>query len=191
MQWHKPDLKLKIHNEGVEKLVDCVNSWCRAVWENSRNGKHSQPLLVIGGNPGIGKTHCLKRIWAWHRVHAFRMMTYEGPGWRRPPSIVFYDWTSVAECPQDTYATTSDDIFAASVAMLDDVGTEVDQYKSGVPTARLERILGGRERMFTVITTNIRSELWQARWSHRVQDRLLRHSTVVELFGVPSYAAQS
>jgi len=75
----------------------------------------------------------------------------------------------------------------ACLLLLDDVGAEVDRYKSGEPTERLRALLDARAGHFTVISTNLPPAMWSIRYDARVEDRMLRNSIIVDLHNVPPW----
>lgn len=84
-----------------------------------------------------------------------------------------------------------DDAFENDLVILDDIGAETDQYKSGIPNDKLCQILSRREKRFTVVTTNIAPQNWMERFDGRINDRLCRNSVILDISGVPSYAITS
>jgi len=70
--------------------------------------------------------------------------------------------------------------------VLDDLGAETDRYRSGVPTARLQRVLELMEHRWLLITTNVPKDKWRERWDQRICSRL-EASAYISLFHVPDY----
>ncbi len=79
-----------------------------------------------------------------------------------------------------------DDLFRFECVVIDDIGADTDSFKIGAD--RLCQVLTRRERLFTVITTNIPSAQWHEQFDSRIADRLFRNSIIVEMNDVPSYA---
>ena len=81
------------------------------------------------------------------------------------------------------------DACAETLLIVDDIGAESDRFKSGKSTDALAYLLTRRQgRGFTMLTTNIAPTAWASRWDARVEDRLLRKSTVVDMSECPSWA---
>lgn len=144
------------------------------------NDKLGPKLLVLGGKNGIGKSHLAKAIVRYFRSCAI-MLSVDG-NWRsgEVPDGEFVEWAKIAE------SNPFDDIAewrraeGAALLVLDDVGADVDRFKTGLPTSNLARMLNARERRWTIITMNHPPATWAERFDKRVADRLHRHSQIVE-----------
>lgn len=77
---------------------------------------------------------------------------------------------------------------STTAVLMDDIGAEVDRYKTGHVTAILRNALDLRARRFTLVTTNIAPDAWTSTWDARVADRLLRDSVIVSLANTQSYS---
>lgn len=141
-------------------------------------------LLVLIGRSGCGKTHLAKA--SVRAANQIAMTGWEQGHWRTHiPSAVICDWPSFVDSDADGVAK---DLQDADLAALDDVGAEVDQYKSGKPAEILRRFLSLRAGKFTIVTTNVPQSAWAQKWDERVSDRLCRQSFIVDMTAVPSYA---
>lgn len=80
------------------------------------------------------------------------------------------------------------DVCDASLVIVDDLGTETDQFRSGAPTQRLCELLNACERKHLWATTNVPPAGWAAKWDQRVEDRLLSADVVV--VKAPSYRSE-
>lgn len=170
--WQDKWLKLERNHPQVNELADTMQFWCFDVVRNRR----FMPLLIVTGDNSTAKTHCLKRAAVYLR--AVSMFGYESGRWPRPIDVQLFEWSHLAKTKD---ALVLDSAGEADVLLLDDVGAEPDQYKSGEPIERLRQLLGQREGKFTMLTTNIPPALWTSRWDARVNDRLLRQSRIVTL----------
>jgi DNA replication protein DnaC len=70
---------------------------------------------------------------------------------------------------------------------LEDIGPEVDRFKTGEPTERLRELFNVMKNKWMVVTTNVPVADWEKRWDGRIMDRMLRNSVIVDMSGVPSY----
>lgn len=165
----------------VRQMAQCVQLWCADVYR----GKSDRKTLILAGDPGTGKTHCLDRAYLFAEDEA--ISAYCSGFWDNPFSHIYCSWTELIE---GELWDVFDDVCCADVAFVDDIGAETDKFKSGVPTERLSSLLNRRKEKFTMFTTNIHPNDWVKRWDPRVSDRLLRNSEVRLTFGVESWAAR-
>lgn len=165
-------------------MADAVQSWCAQV----RRHDQTKPLLTLAGEFGCGKSHALR---AAHRYVRGIYMDVWPALWPEPISIAFVEFTRFAkEVTEKDNTEHFDDVAAAAVAFIDDIGAEEDRFRSGAATRVLGDLLGARERKFTLCTTNIQPGQWRDRWDGRVEDRLWRRSVVCDLYD-PSHQATS
>ena len=169
-------------------MVDACEQWCRNVAKNSREGRS----LILCGPFGCGKTHSFN---ASRRYVGDVRMAVWPEFWVKPLNVMAARWGAlVRELTENDNREFGDDLLASDVAMLDDIGSEEDRFKSGAPTRILGDLLGEmhEERRFMFLTTNIAPDGWKARWDGRVEDRLLRlDAKIVNLWplGSESYAS--
>jgi len=78
-------------------------------------------------------------------------------------------------------ADAMQDSMQADILFLDDIGAESDKYKSAENVDALCQLLSRRERKWTLVTTNFRTEQWDQQFDARVADRLMRNSIVCDL----------
>lgn len=143
-------------------------------------------VIVLHGQPGCGKTHILRKLREFARAISVTAWSDGGWGRSRPPRSAFYSWPEVcAEINRKDFGSC-DDMAALDFVGIDDIGAENDDFKKS--TEVLCRILSGRERKFTGITTNIEPAAWDQRFDERVADRLQRNSVIVDMSKVPSFA---
>ena len=98
------------------------------------------------------------------------------------PGVMRCTWSDIADATSEQKGGLFTDTSTADLLSIDDVGSEVDQFRSGRPTENLREMLEVRHhrRGFTIITTNIPPGEWATRWDSRVADRLIRKSYVCE-----------
>jgi DNA replication protein DnaC len=181
-RWIKSWLGLDLYTEPVVAMANAVCQWCKSVLTHDAGF-----LLILAGDTGTGKTHCIDGARRWSRDS--HIAGWERGKWDNPWSSAYADWPSIIDSlVNDEKPELWDEIVSSDVVFVDDIGSEVDRFRSGQPTEMLRRFLGFREGRFTMATTNIRLEDWPKRWDLRVNDRLLRRSRISTTFGVPSYA---
>jgi len=171
-------------------MVDECETWCRNLAACGRDGR----AIVLTGPFGCGKTHAMRASSRY--VRDVRMSIWPEP-WAYPLTAMRVEWaTVVREVCENDNRDYCDDLLAADVAFIDDIGCEEDRYKSGSPARVLGDVLGALhdKRRFVFLTTNIGPEGWASRWDGRVNDRLWRlNARIVDLWGdgAQSFAAWS
>ena len=186
--WQRRILALEVTHPAVQKLADVVESYAAGMMDADTRRK-----LVIIGECGNGKTHVLECLWRWHRSIPISR-------WPRSNHDTGNDGFSceLAEWPSTVDSVIRDgedgrwqDLRQCGLLLLDDIGREVDQYKAGMHTMHLATLLGARQGLWTVVTTNIPASRWHKHWDQRVADRLFRDSRIVDLGDCPSFAFTS
>lgn len=193
MEWHQrwqaKWLRLEIVHPDVQKLANAISVFAMQ-WFGRRAGNR---WLVIVGAVGCGKTHVAKALRRWAERLAFDAWAAE---WHKNnptaiPVILFQEWIDFASpesCSDEEFREFIRDVDAASLVIVDDIGIECDQFKSGIPAQRLCQLLNACEGKFLLLTTNVRPNEWQKKWDQRVEDRLLSGETIQ--INSPSYRSE-
>lgn len=184
-KWRAKWLKLdeSAHAE-VASLSLSVEQFSKRLAFNDRSGPR---LLVMGGKNGVGKTHVARAVHHYFNAVAFDCRMKGRWSGNEIPHSMFCEWTELAECEPGKLSPAWDSAMAADLLVLDDVGADVDRYKSGLPVANLSRMLNGRERRWTIATMNHPPSAWAERFDKRVADRLHRHAAIIEIKEAGSY----
>lgn len=144
---------------------------------------------VIVGDVGLGKTHVSRRLVGWARAVAFERWARTRIGGELP--TVAYKAARILspkKCPEAAFAECMDELEAASMVIVDDIGTEIDGFKTGEPAERLCHILNRLEDRYLWLTTNKSVDIWSTTWDKRVEDRLL--SGDVTMVSGPSFRCE-
>lgn len=173
------------YDESVHPMAERAAKACESLAKRFRLNKRDPfTLLVLAGGTGCGKSHLARGVYRW--TSAIAIDAWAAGYWpRQVPSTAFLDWPGFVESDQDGVAR---DLAEADLAVLDDVGAEVDRFKNGAPTETLRRFLELRAGRFTVVTTNVPVSQWDKRWDARVADRLYRRSFIVDMIDMPSWS---
>ncbi len=158
-----------------------------------RNDQSAKRHIVVTGDVGCGKTHCSRALFNFCRGAAFAAWEqhWGAASFKSIPSVEYMDWMEVAspeKAREEQFARWLQDAERSSILILDDVGTETDQYRTGIPTQRLCQLLNRMENKFLWITTNVLVNDWEKKWDRRVADRL-KYADVVEI-NAPSYRSE-
>ena len=133
-------------------------------------------MMVVSGTVGTAKTRCGVKLYRYCGAVANEVFTRGYWGTSALPKALFIEWLTVASpetCDEREFDTTVREAERASIIIIDDIGTETDQFKTGIPTQRLCHMLNRIERKFAYITTNKKPAAWAQTWDVRVEDRLL------------------
>lgn len=164
-------------------MADRVEAFC-ARWVRRAPGP---TLLVLAGGTGCGKTAAARRAVAWARAIGVEALSR---GWASVPSASLVAWSDLAspECVRgDLFADRLRELRDESLLVLDDVGSEIDRFRTGAPIERLRRVLDERRGRHTIVTTNFGPSEWGTAWDVRVADRLCRDAEIV-LLDAPPYS---
>lgn len=182
--WLEKRLSLELHHPSLNALQEAVWAFCCGFASNPSKGRK----LVVYGNNGTGKSKCAKAVRRWVRDRAIEL-----------PLVAGEYGASLAECALVNWAERVnafksgdwdiEDLINCPMLILDDIGAEHDPSKCGAE--KLYMILERREWKWTMITTNVITESWEARFERRISDRLLRNSVIVDLTKVPSYSVNT
>jgi DNA replication protein DnaC len=167
----------------VQPMADAFGSI--AVRWFSNNVKAGPITLVVVGGTGCGKTLAMERTHAWAVTVAAE--AWRAGGWgQRLPVARYLPWLPLyTDMSNDDGREAKESamraITGADFLLIDDIGTEIDRFKSGAPVAVLTEILDATKDKFRIITTNVPMAEWPRKWDKRVEDRLLRKSIVMQL----------
>lgn len=173
------------HHPKVADLAIAAEWYVRAM---SVNDLSKGRCLAITGSPGCGKTKVARAIYRFARSFgADILLEHKAPHW----ATQWIDWPTIAEADDESdFEEGLRKISEATFVVIDDVGSETDRFKSGLPASRLRRVLTLLEReRWAVITSNLtRSQLFDL-YDVRVADRFRAYQWM-ELGDVPSYRSK-
>lgn len=143
--------------------------------------------LVLSGSTGCGKTHIARKINAFSGSYGVDIILKKKIfHW----SSCWIDWPRIAEADdEEDFLEMVRRIDESSIVFLDDVGSESDRFKNGVPASRLRRVLVDCKRKWLVMTCNFGMQQMLDRYDARVADRFQAFQWV-EAGTVPSYRSK-
>lgn len=163
------------------KLARFAEGWVKAA---ARNKRDRGTWLAVSGPNGVGKSRVLRRC---HRFLANHSVDFWDAGlWPHIPGAVIAVWSRIVDLERDEWDDWLYDLRRTSFVCLDDVGSDVDRYRSGEPVERLRLVLEMCEAKWLLLTTNAPSTQWPKVWDARVASRLSRAATL-DLAGCADY----
>lgn len=184
--WRKKYFKLdETHHPKVQKLATWGEWFLRYAANNNRT---KGAWLAIGGPPGVGKTHVAQKVYAWLACYAIDL--WQSGKWHKVPRVAKWDWPRIVEDDSgeiwEEALNGINGMVASDIVVLDDVGAEVDRFKSEMNKGRLRSAMNACEGKWLLMNTNIEKADWETQFGVRGADRL-RAAHYLDMTGVPSY----
>lgn len=167
----------------MDDVEDAIYEYCAGYAKHPHYGS----LLVMVGENGCGKSHIAKSIRHWHREVSQKFPLVMGDESYRIPDCFYSNWSRICDGFKQGNFDIVEDMIESTMCIIDDIGSEHDPSRCGVN--KLCSILDRRERKFTIVTTNILSGAWMAKFDRRVASRLFRNSLVLDMTGIPDFCA--
>lgn len=145
---------------------------------------------MIFGDNGTGKTRMAKLISRWAQRVAIKLPLVTDQlgtqGNMSIPSVSFASWPDVVDGFKRDEWQLLEDLQAATMLIIDDIGAEHDPSKIGVE--KLYVLLNRREFRWNVFSTNVIPEQWPEKFERRIASRLFRNAHHIDLSQVPDYS---
>lgn len=156
----------------------------------ARNDRGNGTALALHGPVGTGKTHVCRKV--ANALNSWAPLLWESGFWpgHRVPFCKFSTWSVVIEMEKYGFDDWLDEAKESSWIVLNDVGSEVDKWKSGEPVERLRRVLDLARTKWMLVSTNVPKAKWPHVFDARVADRLMAFKAL-DLAGVPSRRAKA
>lgn len=174
-------LRMKENHPKVTTLARWVERWTKAAARNERVNTRWVALL---GPPGTGKSHAMRAAWDFLRSHNVDLWQLRHHS--TPPSARFAIWSKVAGLGEGAWADFEDDVRRSAFVFLDDVGSEVDRFKTGQSVERLRLILDMCGAKWLLLSSNLTAETFGSAFDARISSRLQR-ARVLDMTGAPDY----
>lgn len=175
-------LQTETHPKLKELEVE-VGRFCFDMWRDPMNGR----LLVLAGENGTGKSHSAKCVRDWVGLVGHGKEFVQRPNYITFLQCVYWEWPRLLDTFKEGGWDVIDDLFETPCLIIDELGGGHDPSRVGVD--KLCQVLSRREKMFTLITTNVIPSAWEQTFDRRVASRFFRNSTLVDLSEVPDFNA--
>lgn len=182
-RWVAKWIGIKAHCLQLKIAQHQVYEFCCQYFRNPSVGH----TIVVYGENGSGKSHFAKAVSRWHEKVLFKPIIGRRDGEFRSPIRVFANWATVVDGfkPPKCDYNIVDEIAAADLAIIDDIGAEYDPSKIGVE--KLYVALNEREHRYNFITTNVTPAAWDSVFDRRICSRLFRNAIHIDLSQVPDF----
>lgn len=187
--WIKSNLKMKLEHPQLRLMAHEIFLLACDIYKGSRAGK----LVVLYGPNGCGKTMAARMMHRWFmRVYAdLPYFNCPSPNPDEQPHSIpgseFRNWAVVVDGFKQNEWEAIHWLCYQCFVIIDDIGAEHDP--SGIGREKLYVILNRREKMRTVITTNVLPKDWPSKFENRIASRLFRNAVHIDLSQVPDYNA--
>lgn len=185
-EWRQKVLGLdERHHPKIASLAASAERFAVACLRDIRD---QGTAFAIAGQTGVGKTHVVERICRYvgsNQVEAWARGWWTGDHIPRPCVL---RWPSVVAAKDDVWSDCMDEVRAARLVVLDDLGAEGDRYRNSESVVRLHMVFEHLRPAWKwiLVTTNVPILQWKARWDQRIADRLMTFARI-DLTSVPSY----
>lgn len=164
--WRKRHLAFEEPTKAHERVAKMVQLFTLRVANNDAEGQPA--TLVLYGGCGGGKSHLARKAGLF-LSHGGVTFWHDCKTWGRPPQVATLAWSDlIAKESEDFWQQLKD----ADVAVIDEIGGEVDRFKTGGSAERLRQLLEARDDRWTILTTNLAPDQWEKAWDARVASRL-------------------
>lgn len=181
--WNSKWLKLRTeHHPKLKELEREAGLFCFGMWQAPMRGR----MLLLFGENGTAKTHTANAVHRWVSSVGHGKTWFPTMGVRAQLQSLFWHWPALLDELKGGNWDLVEDCMNVPCLIIDELGGGHDP--SGVGVDKLCQILSRREKMWTLITTNITADAWETKFDRRVASRFFRNSTHVDLSDVPDYS---
>jgi DNA replication protein DnaC len=171
---------------GLIKAMDQVFDFCVDYTKSPGRGR----TLIIHGDNGTGKSRLSRKISRWAKQVAMKLpLVVDQLGMQgnmMVPSVHFSSWPEVVDGFKRDEWQILEDMQAATLLLVDDIGAEHDPSRIGVE--KMYVLLNRREFRWNVFSTNVAPAGWVEKFERRIASRFYRNAIHVDLSGVPDFS---
>ena len=146
--------------------------------------------MVIYGDNGAGKSRMAKLIYRWAKAIAIKMplvVDHVGTqGNMSLPIVELCSWPEVVDGFKRDEWQRLEDLQAATMLIIDDIGAEHDPSRIGIE--KLYVLLNRREFRWNVFSTNVSPSHWADKFEKRIASRLHRNAVHIDMSQVEDYS---
>ena len=153
----------------AQLLARWTEAWIKAAATNDAESKGR--WVVFAGRTGCGKTHALRAAYEFLRAASGQLWP---EFYRGPVNVGCYRWSRIVSLGPLSWTDIEEEARGCKILLLDDVGSEVDRFRSGEPAERLRSLLEIAAPKWLLMTTNILRKDFAKAFDARVQSRLER-----------------
>lgn len=185
--WRKTVLRLdEDHHPLVRLMAIAAEQFTRGCLRDNRSRGH---WLTICGQTGGGKSHTARKVFG--HVSGGQI-TALGRWIMRDnlPAPYFIQWPIEVRRNDREWDVLMSEMVGCHLVVVDDIGAEIDKFKSGEAVVRLWEVLEKSKDRWLLLTTNVRPLKWRETFGQRCSDRMLEGG-VVDVSDVPSYRTRT
>ncbi len=156
--------------------------------EYSKSPSRGRTVVIFGDN-GTGKTRFTKKVAKWARSIATRLPLVADQlgmqGNMMVPSVSFVSWPEVVDGFKRDEWQILEDLQAATMLLIDDIGAEHDPSRIGVE--KMYCLLNRREFHWNFFSTNVSPGQWAEKFEKRIASRLFRNAVHIDMSKVTDF----
>lgn len=166
-------------------MQETMAKWAeRFIKRAATNDSAGKRWMAFIGKSGTGKTHAASRIYHFLRAHNVDLWSLRY--YPTPPSAHWIRWSAAIDLGPLGWGDLLEDLHRSKFIFLDDVGSEVDKYKSGLPAERLRTALEICKNKWLFLTSNLTRDRFGKAFDARVLSRL-EQAAVLDCSDAPDF----